>query len=823
MISFKSLISSLVLLTISGVNANAQLKVYPPISAISNGKTNGYSPDPMISYLWPSPKASDGLEQYELQPIGFYTAEHNSFDLKNKKGIEIKGKGTLRFDFGRVSAGWLEFESEDLQDSITMSISEYNEPAVVNKGALNPVKTKTPLKHGYTYRLELNPELYEGVRFGWLDVKTHQHDWHMKNLRLVCQVKPVNYQGSFSCSDSTLTKIWYTGAYTVKLNLQQDYFGAILMERSDRHSWTGDAYPSQAASMVAFGNYDFVKNNLINTSGLNNGIASYSLYWVLSLIDYVNYTGDADFARKYAGNACSKLDTAFSHFGKTPSLGFYGWDERLGAGFENPNIAESQYAYSMLSIRAWSEFAHLMEQIGNPVLAAKYQNYAGIKLSEIREKNTWTASFGLHAAADAINTGLTTKAEKNLFYHKNFEDRINRLSYSPFNQFFVLNAMSTTGHYDDALNMVRDYWGGQIAQGGTTFYEDYRPSWNAAIGINGAPPNNQCGYTSLTHPWSTGVVKWLSEEVLGIKPLQPGFKTFQIKPHLGASLKWASGSVYTKNGLIAVATNIGSGITRITIPRGTTAQQIAIPLAGTDIWSILMNGKPVYSKNKAFSAAGVQLANNCLNIHQLEAGNYTIRVNYTKKTFPKAKIDAPWNYPISKFTQDSVTAGKWLKTYGKDGYILFNAKKSGENLQQLPNYIKTVSLKNQANRYLTVVMDDAKLLTDPSGKPQNFGAVITKDPDPTQQTITIDLDVNDEQSHQISLYFLDWEKHNRRSAIEIFDLKTLKIFSPLQLVQNYTNGKYFSFNYSGSIRIRIDQVRGENVAISGLFFDQSKN
>lgn len=218
-----------------------------------------------------------------MQPLSFNTQNDKSFDLRSFKKnqvIAINGNGSIRFDFGRVSAGWLEFESDDLQDSIMMSISEYNEPAVVNKGAVNPVKTKSPTKHGNHYRLELNPELYEGVRFGWLHVQSHQRNWHMKNLRLVCQVKPINYQGSFSCSDSILTRTWYTGAYTVKLNLLKDYFGAILMERSDRHSWTGDAYPSQAASMVAFGNYDFVKNNLINTARLNNGIASYSLYWV---------------------------------------------------------------------------------------------------------------------------------------------------------------------------------------------------------------------------------------------------------------------------------------------------------------------------------------------------------------------------------------------------------------------------------------------------------------------------------------------------------------------------------------------------------------
>lgn len=55
------------------------------------------------------------------------------------------------------------------------------------------------------------------------------------------------------------------------------------MERSDRHSWTGDAHTSQAAALVAFGNYDFVRKNILYTAEQFNGILSYSLYWVSEL------------------------------------------------------------------------------------------------------------------------------------------------------------------------------------------------------------------------------------------------------------------------------------------------------------------------------------------------------------------------------------------------------------------------------------------------------------------------------------------------------------------------------------------------------------
>lgn len=231
-------------------------------------------------------------------------------------------------------------------------------------------------------------------------------------VRLVCQTKPANYEGSFRCSDPTLTRIWYTGAYTVKLNLLKEYFGAILMERSDRHSWTGDAHPSQAASMVAFGNYDFVKQNLYYTSTQFNGIAGYSLYWVLSLIDYYNYTGDRQTLDSLTDNACKKLDVAYAHYGTNPDLQFHGWDERLGAGFENPNCDESQNTYKMLSIRAWNEFAAAMDACGRSDLAAKYRAYVDEKSRELRDAGGWYDSFGIFAASDAVNAGFTNSGER---------------------------------------------------------------------------------------------------------------------------------------------------------------------------------------------------------------------------------------------------------------------------------------------------------------------------------------------------------------------------------------------------------------------------
>jgi hypothetical protein len=66
-----------------------------------------------------------------------------------------------------------------------------------------------------------------------------------------------------------------------------------------------------------------------------------------------------------------------------------------------------------------------------------------------------------------------------------------------------------------------------------------------------------------------------------------------------------------------------------------------------------------------------------------------------------------------------------------------------------------------------------KVLVGNETNDRPFGAIITQDPEPTLQTMTIDLDVKDSAKHRLALYFLDWDNDGRRSAVEIFDLKTL--------------------------------------------------
>ena len=782
------------------------------------------SPDPLVAYHWANPQSSDPFQVYELRPKAVSTDTPASFgNLKSltgkKTSMMVQGTGTIQLDFGVESAAWIEFDSPDCPGEIEVSISEYNEPGID--------KTGIAVRHGSTFRLELNSELYDGVRFAWIRVKAFSKPWHITAVRAVCQVKPTNYRGSFSCSDPELTKSWYMAAYGVKVSLCADYFGSILMDRGDRISWTGDAHPTQAAALVAFANYDFIRRNIDNTATKDNGIRSYALYWVLSLLDYYYYSGDVALLTKYLDTVRAKLDAAYAAFDKDPPLRFYGWDERLGAGFEiwfRP-CAEAQHAYRMLSLRVWREFARAMEGIGRRELCDQYADYARVKLASLTKAPGWHAPFGIHAAADAINTGLLDAPTDEALYTREFSDRVSRLSLSPFNQYFILQAMARLGKWDEALCTVRDMWGGMLRYGGTTPIEVYRPSWNTVIGRNDAVPNTQCGIVSLCHPWGAGIVKWLSEQVLGITPTSPGFATYAVLPHLGTTLTHVSGATPTPHGELSVRFDLVTGKGQLIAPPGTLGQ-LGVPKAGRKITRIIINGKLAWD-GRFQPLDGIASAREDAEFVLFEGvgpGIYSVRTSYIGRPLKPALV-AKEVYPGRLVKTDIVTRGSWGGVYGRDGYVLCGQEPKGMDKQVLPSYVRSLDFfrafpkagRPDTTVWATSTTNPSALAPDPRNGEMRRATCLSNN----DQTMTVTIGIEGTRKFQVALYFIDWENHGRRAAVEMFDAASLRLIAPVSVVRGHAKGIYLVFEYDRSVKFRFDKIRGDLVTLSGLFFDPS--
>ena len=137
--------------------------------------------------------------------------------------------------------------------------------------------------------------------------------------------------------------------------------------------------------------------------------------------------------------------------------------------------------------------------------------------------------------------------------------------FSTFFGYYMLRALAEGGRFEEAMQIMSDYWGAMLDLGATTFWEDlnYAEALKAAR-IDQQVPDGAYDYHassgdycykghrhSFCHGWASGPTSWLSQYVLGITPLEPGCRKVAIKPHLG-KLEWAEGSFPTPYGVIRV-------------------------------------------------------------------------------------------------------------------------------------------------------------------------------------------------------------------------------------------------------------------------------
>ena len=783
-----------------------------PYKYVTGGQMSGAavdaSPDPLVSYVWDQPKATDSLQVYVVHPVSAEAVSGaGNFTGLSTVGAEqcavkVKGTGVIRLDFGTELPAWIEVDSPDLTGDVEFGISEYNVSVPLGK-------VKKPVRYNKTYRLELNKELYEGVRYGFIYVNKFAAEFNITSIRAVCQVKPTNYTGSFDTDNPMLNRIWYVGAYDVKANLREDCFGAILIDRGDRFSWTGDAYPAQAASMVAFSNYDEVLKNLYWTESHPNGIETYELYWVESLLDYYLYSGDEDGFRALLPKAVQRLKHAFDVFDNPPDLHFVGWDQRLGTGFDHPNCSEGIWTFKMCAIGAWKHMAAVMRTLGEEAQATIYERWAKVKGVQCSTASV-LRQLGMHSSADAINADLVADLSK--LYHKDFSDREQRLSLSPFNQYFVLKAMARAGHYDDAFASVFDEWGGQIEYGGTCYFEVFRPDWAKHIGTNGPIPHTQAGVTSLAHPWGAGVVAWLSEEMLGIKPTAAGFSTFTVKPHLAGAAKRVSGQTMTPHGAISASFDLQSGQHRLSVPEGTVGT-LCLPKEGMSMSHVMLNGKQLesYAEDADF-----------VYLPDLQPGQYEASVVY--EGTPTEMKTEEWKYAMDIKEIDRTTHGRWFEKYGKDGYVIVGGQDNGDDLEKLPSYVSSVvfdlGIRNVLREHramnLTPITPEAMIpVSDAEGARKVLNCYYSRG----TQMVPVEVRLKYNHPYRLAVYTADCDKGGRDYFAEAFDLETMNRLTPCTRVKDMEGGVYLIYEYNRSIRVMLNNIRGDNTLINAVFFD----
>ncbi|GAB6011967.1 alpha-L-rhamnosidase-related protein [Viscerimonas tarda] len=415
-----------------------------------------------------------------------------------------------------------------------------------------------------------------GFRFVRIDLLQKSTTIRLKEARAILRYRDIPYLGSFKSSDERLNQIWLTGAYTVHLNMQEYLWDGI---KRDRLVWLGDMHPEVSSIMSAFGGNEIVPNSLdlackqFPLPGWMNNMSAYSMWYLIINYEWYMQNGNLDFLKKHKAYILGLIDQVDQKIDENgvetlAPRRFLDWPS-------TPNQEGVESGYRALIVWAMHDAEKLCNILNEPAYAKKSVACADRMNRFVKDHNNLKQAAALMAIAGILDPQKACNDVVSVGGPKGF---------STFYGYYMLQAQALAGQYQEAIDVIRQFWGGMLDMGATTFWEDFNMEWldNAARLDELTPAGKKdihgdfgayCypGFRhSFCHGWSSGPTAWMTEHILGIQVVEPGCKTIKIEPHLG-DLTWVEGSYPTPFGVLKVKhTKDADGKTtsQISAPKG---------------------------------------------------------------------------------------------------------------------------------------------------------------------------------------------------------------------------------------------------------------
>lgn len=409
---------------------------------------------------------------------------------------------------------------------------------------------------------------------------------HVDSVSVSAFVRPTPRRGAFVASDPQLTRIWSTSAYTLRLCLQTFLVDGI---KRDRMPWIGDHALGILTNAFAFADAEIIRDTLSALGrprhGYINGIADYSLWWVISHGLYQRYFDDTAYLHREADSIDAFLDDLARHatvggifrpadlpdaFAQSGPGGLF-----LDWGVELHHDRDAT-AIQMLWYWALVSGAVVLDKAGHA--GAHRWRVAAEELAETLRARAWNSADGYwreyldsDGSATAYPNFLATLAglqPPSIGGPRAKPDTVaavvaQKATGTPFMRAFALRSLGSLGHADDAVDEIRTLWGRMLDAGALTFWEEFGETGTSPYEMYRRPFGK-----SLCHAWSAGPVALLPELVLGLRPRCDGWAQFDVAPRLD-DLEWAGAVVPTPHGDLTVFADRFE--TTVEIPANTTA------------------------------------------------------------------------------------------------------------------------------------------------------------------------------------------------------------------------------------------------------------
>ena len=470
-----------------------------------------------------------------------------------------KNNGSLLVDFGKETFGYIRLHGLQGKGKVSLYYGESKEEALstgscetldrVEVNAGSKMDSVMVLTKAFRY---VNVQAEGGVTFD--------------SVSMLYEYLPVENRGAFRCSDTGINKIWDVAAYTMHLCTREFFIDGI---KRDRWIWSGDAYQSYLMSYYLFYDVPTVNRTLMALRGKDpvtshiNTIMDYTFYWFLGIYDLYKYTGDKTFIQQFYPRMQSMMEYCLSRRNKDGMMQglsgdwiFIDWAPGLSKKGE---VSFEQMLFCR-SLETMALCANMVNDTKNEALYKQLATDMRAKLFSVYWNESKHAL--VHSRVDGKQTDNVTRyanmfgiffnyfnEEQKQAVKKNvlLNDNIQKIT-TPYMRFYELEALCAMGEQKYVLNEMKNYWGGMLNAGATSFWEEYNPSKSGADHYS--MYGRQFG-KSLCHAWGASPIYLLGKYYLGVQPTSPGYATWTAEPVLGG-LQWMEGKVPTPHGDISV-------------------------------------------------------------------------------------------------------------------------------------------------------------------------------------------------------------------------------------------------------------------------------
>lgn len=355
--------------------------------------------------------------------------------------------------------------------------------------------------------------------------------------------------GGFTCDDPRLVETWRTGVETLRLCTRTFLVDGI---KRDRLPWAGDLAVEILAQAYAFGDPEPVKRTLAaigsgdpRTTGNVNGIAAFSMWWIVGHDLLQRYFDAADYLKLHYPRIRERMEELFTHedgrgfFARNLGWNFMDWTGRDGGQLR------SEVSLQVIYFAALEAGARLADRVGDAASSAAWRARAAkLKAAILAVGMDGTRHSRILAIALGLVDGETARR-----YAREIAAGDLPPTMTPYMSTFEVIALVKGGETEAALAKYEAVWGAMTDFGVDAYWE----GWDAADGnaeryvFYGRPFGK-----SLCHAWGSSPAFLIPGVFFGVRPTADAWRSHEVRPAVPGFARNAVVTVPTPAGVLRV-------------------------------------------------------------------------------------------------------------------------------------------------------------------------------------------------------------------------------------------------------------------------------